>query len=239
MKRSNIEPGMVVSKVSYRDQRQGSPVLILSTDSYQRHWREGTLTNAGRERLISGDYRNSAVGLLAVDLTFNMHAGTGDEGDGPPLDVLEFRARVEQVRELVSVPAAIAAIEQRAREGFLSEHNPLVVRDAEGTVVGSYELLTSLQMVQGEYVPLTLAERQRAAQSTRYAHEHEQRRVRDVARFNELAGRLDNLGITGYHAASYESPSRFAAMSFEDTERLVELAEAGHAHEITTQDMMS
>lgn len=227
MKRSEITPGEVYSKLSYRDSRQGWPVLILSTDSYERNWRTDVLMNAAGTRLRSGNFRVSTVGLLAVSLGFSMHSGRGEDGTEPPMDVLEFRARVEQVRELVSVKGAIEAIEQRARDGWSGDHNALLIHDAEGTVVASYELLTGLQMVAGPYIALTLAERQRQAQSTRYAHEHERQRVANVGTFRALAERLDKLGITGYHVADWESPTRFEAMAFDDMDALLCLAEDG------------
>jgi hypothetical protein len=225
MKRADIKPGQVVSKLSYRDSRQGWPVLILSTDSYTQDWRTSNVTHAGRERLVQGSYRKSAVGLLAVNLGFSMHTNRGDEGDQPPMDVLEFRVKVEQVRELVSIGAAMEALYTRAREGFSVNHNALLIRDAEGLVVASYELLTGLQLVDGDYIEQTLAERRRQAELSRYAGEAEQARVANVATYRALAGRLDALGITGYHVADWESPTRFEKLSFEDMERLVELAE--------------
>ena len=228
MKRTEIEPGGVYSQVSYRDSRKGWPVMILSEASYTMDWRTKVLDHAGMTRLVQGDYRKSAVGLLAVKLGFSMNEGE---------DVLDFRAKVEKLRELVDVSAAITALNASGDKGW-DDREHLNIRDAEGELLGHYVHLTGLQMVMGPYVELTLAERRAEAQRDAYAAEHEQQRVANVATFRSLAGRLDNLGITGYHAADWESPTRFEALSFEDMERLVELAEAGHAHEITTQDMM-
>lgn len=234
MKRGDITPGEVYSKVSYRDSRQGWPVLILTTHSYEQHYRTDVLANVGNARLVQGSvvHRKSAVGLLAVSLSFSMHTPQGEDGDGPLMDVLEFRAKVEQVRELVSVKAAIQAIEQRAREGWSTDRNALLIHDAEGTVVGSYELLTGLQMIQGPYVALTLAERDRERMVAQYAAEAEQTRMANVATFQRLAERLDKLGITGYWCAPYESPTRFERLTFEDMERLIDLAEIGTHHNI-------
>lgn len=227
MKRADIKPGDLVSKHSFRDSRQGWPMLILSTDSYERHWRTDEVTNVGGARLVQGDLRRCTVGLLAVHLSFDMHSGTGDDGDGPPMDVLEFRAKVEQVRELVSVEAAIAAIYQRAREGWSTDHNALLIHDAEGTVVASYELLTGLQLVQPDYIGETLAERRRQSEATRYATEAEQARVADVATYRAIAARLDALGVTGYHTGDWESHhGRFDKLSFDDLETILDLAES-------------
>ena len=215
MKRADITPGEVYSLASYRDDRQGWPVLILSTDSYQRHHRTGVVDIAGNDRLVRGDYRKSAVGLIVVKLGFGL-----DDGE----DVLDFRAKVERVRELASVVKGLAALNE-SRDRAWDDRDYLDVRDAEGTYLGHYELLTGLQMVQGPYIALMLAERQRAAQSRVWADEAEQQRVLDVATFNGLAERLTALGITGYHAAAYESPTRFERLSFEDMDTLVSMAE--------------
>lgn len=219
MKRSDITPGQVVSKVSFRDSRQGWPIMILSLDSYRRDWHGRAVELAGRDRLVAGSHRLSEVGLLTVSLAFSMN----DTGESPPMDVLDFRIKAEKLRELASADAAVAAL-SAGKAWDDREH--LHIKDADGELLGVYELLTGLQMVAGDYVELILAERQRAAQSARYAAEAEQARVANVERFNGLAGRLDELGITGYHAGSYESPSRFERLRFEDMERLLDLAES-------------
>lgn len=224
MKRKDITPGEVYSLLSFRDSRQGWPVMILSTDSYQQHHRTHVVDIAGNDRLVQGDYRRSAVGLITVKLGFSMHTPTGPDGDGPLMDVLEFRAKVEQVRELASVVKGLAALNE-SRDKAWDDREHLMVRDAEGTILGHYELLTSLQMVQGPYIALTLAEQQRAAQSRVWADEAEQQRVLDVETAQSLAARLTALGITGYHVARWESPTRFPGLSLEDMDTLVSLAE--------------
>ena len=229
MKRADITPGEVYSLASYRDDRQGRPIMILDTHSYQRHHRTHVVDYAGTDRLVQGDYRKSAVGLLTVKLAFDMHSGRGEEGNEPPMDVLEFRAKVEELRELVSVQAAIKALNVEAASWDDRDH--LYIHNAEGEFLGTYELLTGLQMVQGPYVALTLAERQRQAQSHAYAEQAEQERVADVARYRSLAERMDKLGITGYHVADWESPhGRFEKLAFNDLALLLDLAEVGHDH---------
>lgn len=226
MKRADIEPFGVYSKVSYRDSRQGWPVMILSTDSYLLDWRTSDVTHAGSARLVQGDYRTrSAVGLLSVSLAFDMHSGTGDEGDGPPMDVQEFHRKVARLRERASVRAAIAAIQAKAERGYGCPNEVYAVMNQDGTVLGFYELLTGLQMIAGDYVALTLAERQRAAETARYVAAAKQARTENVATFQRLAERLDKLGITGYWCSPHESPTRFEGLRFEDMERLLDLAE--------------
>jgi hypothetical protein len=224
MKRSDIDPGGVYSLVSYRNSRQGWPVMILSQDSYERHHRTKVVTHAGRERLVQGDYQRSAVGLLTVKLAFDMHSGQGDEGTEPPMDVLDFRAKVERVHELASVEAGVAALNESIDKAW-DDREHLYIRDAEGELLGTYELLTSLQMVRGSYVPLTLDERRAEAQRAAYATEHEQARLAAVAEHNELADRLDALGFTGYHEPSYASPGSAMSIKVADLELLVEMAE--------------
>jgi hypothetical protein len=224
MKRSDIDPGGVYSLVSYRDSRQGWPVMILSKDAYHRDWRTKTVAPSASTRLVQGDYRNSAVGLLTVKLAFSMHSGRGDEGDEPPMDVLEFRAKVETLHELVSVEACVAALNAGIDRAW-DDREHLFIRDAEGELLGTYELLTSLQMVRGSYVPLTLDERRAEAQRAAYATEHEQARLAAVAEHNELADRLDALGFTGYHEPSYASPGSAMSIKVADLELLVEMAE--------------
>jgi hypothetical protein len=218
MKRSDIKPQGVYSLVSYRDSRQGWPVMILSADSYELDRRTKVLDHAGRDRLSRGDHFNGAVGLLTVKLAFSMNEGE---------DVLDFRAKVDKLRDLVDVSAAITAINASADKAW-DDREHLMIRDAEGELLGHYELLTGLQMVPGPYVELTLAHRQAEAQRDAYAAEHEQARVASVATFRSLSGRLDALGITGYHVADWESPTRFEGMRFEDMETLVTMAEQGH-----------
>lgn len=214
MKRADITPGEVYSLASYRDSRTGWPVMILSTDSYQRHHRTHVVDIAGNDRLVQGDYRRSAVGLIVVKLGFSMNEGE---------DVLDFRARVERVRELVSVVKGLAALNASIDKAW-DDREHLMVQDAEGTILGHYELLTGLQMVQGPYIALTLAERRAEAQRHVYADELEQERVAAVARHNGIAGRLGNLGVMIARAADYEHPS-MVKMSFEQAERLIDLAE--------------
>lgn len=224
MKRKDITPGEVYSLASFRTSRQGWPVMILSTDSYQRHHRTNMVDIAGSDRLTKGDYFTSAVGLIVVKLAFDMHTPTGEDSDGPLMDVLDFRAKVEQVRELASARTGLFALNE-SRERAWDDREHLMIRDAEGDILGHYELLTGLQMVQGPYIPLTLAQRAAELRTASYAAEHERQRVAAVATANELADRLDRLGITGYHVADWESPTRFAGLSFEDIETLIVGAE--------------
>jgi hypothetical protein len=238
VKRNDIDPGGVYSLVSYRDSRQGWPVMILSTDSYELDWRTKVLDHAGRARLVQGDYRHSAVGLLTVKLGFSMHSGRGDDGDEPPMDVLEFRAKVEKLRDLVDVSAAITALNASADKVW-DDREHLYIRDAEGELLGTYELLTGLQMVPGSYVPMVLSERRAEAQRNAYASEHEQQRVARVADFRELRARLQALGLMDMEGTLYDSSDvHTVKLSFATMARLLTMAETGHEHEITTQDMM-
>lgn len=214
MKRKDITPGKVYSLLSYRDSRQGWPVMILSKDSYQKHHRTHVVDIAGNDRLVQGDYRRSAVGLIVVKLGFSMNEGE---------DVLDFRAKVDQVRERASVVKGLAAL--NVTDKAWDDRDHLNITDDEGNVLGHYELLTGLQMVQGPYIALTLAERQAQAQSRVWADELEQQRVAAVARHNGIAGRLGNLGIMIARAADYEHPS-MVKMTFEQAERLLSLAES-------------
>ena len=218
MNRTDIEPGGVYSKVSFRDSRQGWPVMILSTLSYRKDYRTDLVTPAGTTRLANLSYskRQAAVGLVAVHLAFSMNEGE---------DVLAFRAKVKRLRELVSVEAGVEALNKSAVKSW-DDREHLAVKDADGTLLGTYELLTSLVLVPGDYVALTLAERRSAAEREHYASEAEKSRVADVQRYNELADRLDRLGITGYHAADWESPhGRFDKLTFDDLDMLIVGAE--------------
>lgn len=227
MKRKDITPGKVYSLLSYRDSRQGWPVMILSKDSYQKHHRTHVVDIAGNDRLVQGDYLRSAVGLIVVKLGFSMTEPTGPDGDGPMMDVRDFHRKVAVLRERASVVKGLAALND-SRDRAWDDREHLNIRDQDGILLGHYELLTGLQMVQGPYVELTLAERQAEAQRTRYGQEAEQARVADVATYRSLAARLDALGITGYHCGDRESPhGRFEKLTFEDMDTLVSLAEDG------------
>lgn len=226
MKRKDITPGEVYSLVSYRDSRQGWPFMILSADSYSLDWRTKVLDHAGTARLVQGDYHKSAVGLLAVRLAFSMHTPQGEDGDGPLMDVLEFRAKVAELSDLADIPQAIAAINASGDKAW-DDREHLHIRNAEGELLGTYELLTGLLMVQGLYIPLTLAERERERIVAKHADEAERQRVANVETAQGLSARLTALGITGYHVARWESPTRFPGLSFEDMDALVCLAEAG------------
>ena len=81
-------------------------------------------------------------------------------------------------------------------------------------------------MIAGDYIELTIAERRAEVQRQSYADEAEQARVANVATYRSLAYRLDKLGLTGYHCADWESPTRFERVSFGDMERLLDLAES-------------
>lgn len=218
MKRTDITPGQVVSQVTFRDSRQGWPVMVLSTDPYEQDRRRFDVVRARGARLSQGSYSRNAVGLLAVRLSFSMN----NVGEGQPMDVLTFRAKAERLYGLASVEHAPAAIEANA---IGSEHARDILDD-DGTPLGRYVLLTGLQMIAGDYIELTLAERRAEVQRQSYADEAEQARVANVATYRSLADRLDKLGLTGYHCADWESPTRFERVSFGDMERLLDLAES-------------
>jgi hypothetical protein len=223
MKRSDITPCQIVSQLSYRDSRQGWPVLVLSLDSYRVDYRSRELEHAGHARLVGTPAMVEQVGLLTVHLSFSMH-------HEPLMDVLDFRAKAERLRELASVPAAIAAINASAGKSW-DDREHLYIRDADGELLGHYELLTGLQMIAGDYVELTLAERHAEVQRQSYAEQAEQERLANVVRARRQLARLAELGITGYHVSDWESPTRAAALSFEHMDQLLDWAE-GYAAEV-------
>ena len=210
MKRGDIKTGHLYG---YSEDRKYiaayRPVLILSLDSYERA-RYGDrllkLSHQPREKLNRGGWRThtNPVGLLAVMLT-----------NGTDTIALAKVARLATVEE------ALAA------QNGQRENRAVVDPDDPEHELGRYILVTATADLHGDYDELTAkleaAERQRTADALAVETDRQARR----ATHNELADRLDKLGITGYHVGEYENPHRFAKMSFEDMEALVCLAEQG------------
>lgn len=209
MKRGDIQIGPVYG---YSEDRKYitryQPVILLSLDSYERA-RYGTKllapTHEPREKLNRGGWRThtNPVGLLGVMLT----AGTDHD-------------TLRRVRALVSVEEALAA------QNGQRENRSVVDPDDPEHELGRYILVTATADLQGDYAELTAALEAAEDARARYADAAEQARVADVARYNELADRLDRLGVTGYHASGWESPhGRFEKLTFDDLELLIVGAE--------------
>lgn len=214
MKRADIEIGPVYGFSEDRARiYHYSPVIVLSLDSYTRaRYGNRALKPADqpRERLNRGGWRThtAPVGLLSVMLYHTDHDS------------------LRRVRALATVEAAVRALDENVNS-LLDITDGTDAQTGQPVVLGRYILVTSAGDFHGLYSELTAALEAADRQRQEYATEAEQARVANVETYRALAERLDKLGVTGYHCADWESPTRFDRLTFEDMDALVCLAEQG------------
>src|SRR6185312_15053407 len=86
-------------------------------------------------------------------------------------------------------------------------------------ILGQYRMLTSSAYLHGDYQELTARLDDAARKRQELADDRENIRKRQVAERNALADRLDKLAMTGYHAATYESPGSMISIKVGDLEQ--------------------
>jgi hypothetical protein len=203
MKRADIKAGHVYGyNESMTHIYRYQPVLVISTDLYQRprYGSDRSIHPADQHHtsIRSGrNYQGDAVGLLVVFL----------HKDG--LDDLD------RAIEFATPEAALAAINHADTRD---------VTDA-GRVLGRYALLTSQRYLHGDYAELEATLEHNRQMRDKHANKVEQARLAAVAQHNELADRLDALGITGYHVPAYAHPGDDLSIRLADLELLVGMAE--------------
>lgn len=165
-----------------------------------------------------GRWRNDQVGILVVHLGF-----TASDPD--------YDAKLARVRELATVKAALAGLNGSPEYLYDPGDSTRDVRDGtdaqtgQPVVLGRYALLSNQRYLHGDYRTLQAGLDEAARLRNEYAEGAEQARTVAVKARNELADRLDSLGLTGYHVQSYESPGTRMSIKADDLEALVEMAE--------------
>jgi hypothetical protein len=212
VRKADIKPFEVYG---YSEHRTGiyhySPVMVISTDMYERsRYGERNLVPArpGMQRFQRASFGSGnmyTVGMIMVELADASHD------------------TVRKLRELVSTDAAMEAINS-------GERNIMDPDDPEKRL-GRYGLLTNQRYLHGDYYELTRALEDSRRRDARLREEREQARKAAVAEHEALADRLDKLGLTGYHRASYESPGTTVKVKVGDLEELLRLAELGKGYE--------
>jgi hypothetical protein len=202
MKRADIKPMELYGYAEDRQPYQYSAVMVLTTNLYMTEQfgaRQTVPAPPGRRMQRGNSYRN-LVGMPMVYVCRTDHDS------------------VRRLRSLASLEAALDAF--NGRDGTDD-------RIGEPAVLGRYEMLTNAGYLHGGYYELTAALDERKRRNAELEQAQERGRQERLARFNDIVLRLGDLGITGYHAGSWENPSRFEGLTFDDMEGLLDLAEKG------------
>lgn len=212
MKRADIKAGEVYGyNESVSHVHHYRPVVVLSTDLYMVDRYSHEITRADRYHKVMSSGRasyGSAVGMLVVFPNFDSRNERYD-------------ALLERLLELATAEEAVQKL------GRDSDSRALTDGEGDETVIlGYYALLTHQRYLHGDYRTLRAALDEDERKRREYADEVERERKERVRRHNELASRLDALGLTGYHVQSYESPSHMVSIKVEDLEELLALAES-------------
>lgn len=207
MKSKDIEPFAVYA---YTEDRahiyRYSAVMVLSTDLYMTHRfgdRQTELAPPRSTMRRAKSYENR-VGMLMV----YMHSVSHDD--------------VRRLRALVSVEQALDAF--NGRNGVTTD-----IKDPDNPerYLGSYRVLTNAGYLRGDYFELTARLDEARRKRDEMAQKHEERRLASLAEYKRLNARLTALGVEDReYVGEHSSPSSFR-LSFEDMERLVEMAEHG------------
>jgi hypothetical protein len=203
VKKADIRPFEVYGYSEYRDPTSYGPVMVISTSLFERSKfgsRNLVPARPGHTQMQRASYGSStmySVGMLTVDLADVSHDA------------------VRKLRALVSTDAAMEAIN--------SGHPDIMDPDDPEKRLGRYGYLTNQRYLHGDYYELTRAKEEAERARAEYAMAEEQARLARLAEHNALADRLDKLGLTGYHRASYESPGTTVKIKVADLEELLDL----------------